>query len=155
MAFKQGNALVVGVGSYKNDPALDVPMAVADARAVADVLQDARTCGYQPGQVRFIEDATKGGLLAALEELGQGVKRNDTVFLFYCGHGALGTDSNYYLVSHDARIKGSRVEAGSGVSESELLEKLRAIKAERLLNPIDGLSVQRRRLHGIAHLAVD
>ena len=48
MAFERGNALVVGVGSYQYAPESSVPMAVADARAVADVLQDNRTCGYLP-----------------------------------------------------------------------------------------------------------
>jgi len=135
MAFEQGNALVVGVGAYQHEPEANVPMAVADARAVAQVLQDAHTCGYTPGKVQFIQDAgaTKAGLLTALDELGKRVKREDTVFFFYCGHGANGTDGNYYLVSHDARLQGSRVVAGSGISEAELLEKLRAIKAERML----------------------
>jgi uncharacterized caspase-like protein len=57
----------------------------------------------------------------------------ETVFFFYCGHGALGADGEYYLVSHDARLQDGRVVPGTGVSEGELLARLRQIKAQRML----------------------
>lgn len=133
MPFEQGHALVVGVGSYRHAPSAAVPVAVEDARAVAQVLQDPEVCGYPADQVRLLTDeaATKAGLLAALDELAGRAGEGDTVFLFYCGHGALGTDGEYYLVSHDARGSANRVEAGTGVSEAELLAKLRALPAKR------------------------
>ena len=134
MPFNPGHALLIGVGTHQFHPGIDVPIAVADAQAVAAVLRNPTLCGYPPEQVQAIHDnrATKAGILAALDHLAERTGAEDTVFLFYCGHGALGTDGNYYLVSHDARIQGSRVLAGSGVSEGELLAKLRAIPAQRL-----------------------
>ena len=133
--FTAGHALVIGVGTHQYHPAFDVPIAVADAKAVAAVLRDESACGYPAGQVRPLGrgDATKKGILSALDDLAAGVGPQDTVFLFYCGHGALGTDGNYYLVSHDARLEGGRVVAGTGVSEGELLQKVHNIKAERML----------------------
>ena len=71
--------------------------------------------------------------MSALDDLVTRTGAGDTVFLFYCGHGALGTDGNYYLVSHDARIQGGKVVAGTGVSEGELLAKLKALNAQRVL----------------------
>jgi hypothetical protein len=135
MAFTQGHALLIGVGTHQYEPRIDVPITVDDAQAVATVLQDANLCGYPAAQVKFIHDAdaTKKGILSELDELAKRVGENDTVFLFYAGHGALGEDSNYYLVSHDARINGDRVVDGTGVSEAELLEKLRSLKARRAL----------------------
>lgn len=134
MPFDQGHALVVGVSQYEHIPAADVPVALDDARLVAATLQDPLVCGYPPGQVRLLagEEATKAGILAALDELALRTGEQDTIFLFYCGHGVLGTDGEFHLVSHDARLSGGRLQAGSGVSEAELLEKLKALPARRL-----------------------
>ena len=139
MGFSQGHAIVIGVGSHQFASYIDVPISVTDAKAVVQVLQDPKVCGYPPGQVTLLHDnnATKGAILAAIRALVEDTKAEDTVFFFYCGHGALGNDGNYYLVSHDAKIDGSRVVAGTGLSESELLEQLRAIKAKRLLMVIN------------------
>ncbi len=135
MAFQKGHALVIGVGQYAHAPRANVLIAATDAKAVADVLVDPRTCGYPPEQVKLLRDdqATKAGTLAALDDLASRAGEGDTVFIFYCGHGAPGEDGNYYFVSHDARIRGGRVVAGTGVSEAELIEKLRAIQARRVL----------------------
>ena len=53
--------------------------------------------------------------------------------MFYCGHGAIGKDGKFYLVSYDAEIEASRIVPGSGVSDAELMEKLGALKAQRIL----------------------
>ena len=135
MAFTQGHALLIGVGTHDRERDLDVPITVEDAKAVAAVIADANACGYPPSQVKIIHDAgaTKAGILAELDTLAAQVGENDTVFVFYCGHGALGEDGNYYLLSHDVRLNGAKVVAGTGVSEAELLEKLRLVKAKRIL----------------------
>lgn len=133
MSFQQGHALLIGVGTHQYHPSLDVPITVADAKAVQQVLQDANLCGYPSNQVQFLKEktATKAGILSALDNLSQ-LQVADTLFLFFCGHGSLGTDGRYYLLTHDVRISGNRVQAGSGVSETELLNKLNAIPAKRL-----------------------
>lgn len=135
MAFTQGHALLIGVGSHQFHHEVDVPVTVRDAEAIAEVLQDANACGYLPEQVQLLHDAaaTKAGVLSSLDALVQQTGPDDTVLFFYCGHGALGTDGNYYLVSHDAQIQRGRVVEQTGVSEGELLEKLRQIQAQRML----------------------
>jgi hypothetical protein len=135
MAFTQGHALIVGVGSYREAPRLDVPIAAADAKAVAETLMNPALCGYPPGQVELLsgETATREGLLAALERLAQRVKPDDTAFVFHVGHGDYGTDGAYYLLSHDSRVEGGKVTAGTGVSQVELLEALKKVAAQRVL----------------------
>jgi uncharacterized caspase-like protein len=135
MAFIQGHALVIGVGTHRREPRLDVPITVEDAKAVAAVIADPSIGAYPAAQVTVIHDAdaTKDGILAGLDELAARAGENATVFVFYCGHGALGDDGNYYLLGHDVKLNGSRVAAGTGVSEAELLEKLRRFKAKRML----------------------
>lgn len=135
MAFTQGQALIIGVGTHKYESRYDVPITVLDAQAVVDTLKDNRVCGYPAGQVNFLhnETATRAGILAALDEAAQRVRPDETLFFFYCGHGAMGTDGSYYLVSHDAKLAGGRVAKDTGVSEKELIDGLRKIPAKRVL----------------------
>ncbi len=135
MAFEKGHALLIGVGLYSKIFDANVPIAAVDAQAVAEVLKDPNICGYPSGQVKLLlnESATKAGTLAALDELAGSAGEDDTVFLFYCGHGAPGEDGNYYFISHDAQAHGGRAVPGTGLSEAEFIDKLRAIKAKRVL----------------------
>ena len=45
MAFKQGHALIIGVGEYQHTPKRNVRNVVGDAEAVAQVLRDPQRCG--------------------------------------------------------------------------------------------------------------
>ena len=134
MSFDRGHALLIGVGSYAHAPRWNVPITVADAKELERVLCSPELCGYQPERVRVLHDATASqeGILAALDKLAQ-VGNDDTVFLFYCGHGACGTDGSYYLTTHETRMSGSKVIKGTGISEEELAAKLRAIRAGKVL----------------------
>lgn len=135
MAFDKGRALVIGVGTYLYVPGANIPISVADAKAVRDVLCDGNLCGYPPEQVTLLHDdgASREGILGALDTLADSTKAENTVFLYYCGHGEYGTDGNYTLTTHDAWVSGGKVAKGTGISEGELLDKLRAIPVKRLL----------------------
>jgi len=135
MTFNQGHALLIGVGSHQNAPQLNVPVTVADAKAVAEVLTNPGLGGYLPDQVRLLHDAAASsqGILGALDQLAKRTKANDTVLIFYCGHGDYGADGEYYLVSHDARLTDGKVASGSGVSQTALLTRLKTIPAQRVL----------------------
>ena len=135
MPFSGGHALSIGVGSHTNAPQLNVPISVKDAQAVADILTNEAYCGYPSSQVKVLHDgsATQEGILAELTDLAGRVKQEDTVTIFYCGHGDYGTDGEYYLVSHDAHISGNKLKAGTGVSQTALIEHLGNIPAKRVL----------------------
>lgn len=132
--FSQAHALLIGIGSYAHAPQLNVPITAADANAVATVLRDPQYCGYLPEQVALLSAAaaSRDGLLAALDRLAARVGEGDTVFVFYAGHGEYG-DDGYYLTTHDTQLAGRKVAVGTGIREAELIAKLRAIKAKRLL----------------------
>ena len=57
MAFEQGYALLIGVGTYAHHRALNVPITVADAKAVKKVLIDPSLCGYPDGHVTLLRAA--------------------------------------------------------------------------------------------------
>ncbi len=134
MTFSSAHALVIGIGSYAHAAYLDVPITAADARAIAEVLRNPQSCGYPPEQVTLLADtaASRPAILAALDTLAARVSAHDTVFVFYAGHGAHG-DDGYYLTTHDTHMAGRKVAVGTGIREAEMIAKLRAIKAQRLL----------------------
>jgi hypothetical protein len=134
MAFERGHALVIGVGSYTHIPWADIPISVTDARAMREVLVNPDLCGYPSPQVTLLHDATasKDGVLAALGALRE-TPEDHTVLLYYCGHGANGADGNYYLTTHESQVSNNKVVKGTGISEAELLDALRQIRAKRLL----------------------
>jgi hypothetical protein len=136
MTFANGHALLIGVGAYRHLPQLDVPLTAADARSVAAALRDPQLCGYPDDQVALLCDATatRAGILGALDDLAARTSEHNTIFMFYSGHGHSGEDGSYYLTSHDTSLTQSRqVAAGTGVSQQELLTRLQALKAQRVL----------------------
>jgi hypothetical protein len=118
---------VIGVGTYLYVPGANIPISVADAKAVRDVLCDGNLCGYPLEQVTLLHDdgASREGIPAALDTLADSTEAENTVFLYYCGHGEYGTDGNYHLTIHDARVSGGKVAKGTRISEGELLDGLR------------------------------
>lgn len=134
MTFDRAHALLIGIGNYAHVSQLNVPITAADARTVAAVLHDPQCCGYPPEQVTLLSGTTasRDGILAALDTLAARASEGDTVFIFYAGHGEYG-DDGYYLTTYDTRLAGRKVVVGTGLRESELIAKLRTIKAKRLL----------------------
>jgi uncharacterized caspase-like protein len=135
--FQHGHALVIGVADYQ-DPGLKlrVPITLADARGVADALRNPKVAAYPDGQVKLLLDAqaTRAGVLAALEGFAQAVRSEDTAFLFFCGHGVLGEDGLYYFTTHDTVLTaGQKARKETGVSAPQLLDLLRQVKAQRLV----------------------
>jgi hypothetical protein len=135
MAFTQGHALVVGVGTYAKLPRWNVPKTAADARAVAEVLKNPQFCGYPEGQITLLTDdkATRQGMIDALDKLAQTVGEQDTLFFFFSGHGDHDAQKRYYLTTHDTTLEDGKIAPDSALSQGELLPRLRAIKAKRLI----------------------
>jgi hypothetical protein len=136
MGFTQGHALLIGVESYLNVPELNLPNTAADACELAAILRDSRYGSYSEAQISFIDDtsATRTNILAALSKLAASTTEDDTVLLFYSGHGHYGADGAYYLTTSDTRLTNERkVIAGSAINHQELLNALQALSARRVL----------------------
>lgn len=135
MSFNQAHALLIGVGSYAYIPQANIPISKADAEHVQSLLCNPNLCGYRADHVTLLHDETarRDDIIRALGALQAGTAREDTVLVFYCGHGDYGTDGNYYLTAHDTQVTAGRVTKGTGISEGELMNLLRAIPARRML----------------------
>lgn len=134
MPFDKGYALVIGIGSYQYESKLDMLAQSMDALHLDAVLRDTSIAGYPPRQVNVLTDseATRAKILKGLTDLATVVKQDDTVLIFYCGHGMYGVDTRYYLTTHDTKLEDDKVVDGSGIADNEFLQKIREIKASRL-----------------------
>ncbi|ABS65488.1 peptidase C14 caspase catalytic subunit p20 [Xanthobacter versatilis] len=138
MQFKQGRALVIGIANYEEVRRL--PEAVLnDARDTADTLRSSSYCGYPEANVTVLTDgqATLEGIRKALADLAADATADDTVAIFFSGHGTrvgLGRAATSALVPYDCK-RGDL--AGTSLGEVELSAAISAIKASRVVVSID------------------
>lgn len=105
-------ALLVGINEYANSqdtrPIRPLRFAAGDARDLATLL--VQNGGYVPEDVQLLvnDQATREAIYTALRSLRSKVREEDTVVIFFSGHGTVGTardgTSHYYLVPYDGRI---------------------------------------------------
>lgn len=102
-------AVVIGISAYRRTD-LNLRYAADDARDFARALE--QHCGFRADHIRLLTDgeATAPAIRTALGTwLPRVAGRNDTVVVFYSGHGSPDLDGNVtedgvrkYLVTHDA-----------------------------------------------------
>lgn len=130
--FTHGHALVIGVGA-------DLPNTVDDAQGIARILADPERCAYPASQVQVCtgEGAGRSQILAALDGLAQRAAGEDTVLVYYSGHGyrvASTTGEAFYLLPYGYDLQRLYQTAVSG---AEFTAALRAIPARKLLVLLD------------------
>lgn len=125
--FNQGYAVVVGAGA-------DLPVTVADATAVADLLRDPARCGYPPAQVRLLggEGARREPVLAALDWLAASAGPAGTALVYFSGHGL--ETPGYYLLPFGYDLADL---PGSAIDGATFTAKLRAVRAKKLVVLLD------------------
>ena len=137
-SFATGHAIVIGVANYRHGSPL--PGAVLnDASDVAAVLTSSAYCGYEARNVHLLldGDATLERIRAALTSVAGASGPDDTVVIFFSGHGAnLGDpadpESALLPVECDPRTLGT-----TSLSEPEFSAALQRFTAQRLLVLID------------------
>lgn len=80
--FGRYHALVVGNEAYRQLPKLET--AIADARAIADILSN--KYGFK---VTLLTDATRYEFLSALNKLRSELTESDNLVIYYAGHGEI------------------------------------------------------------------
>ena len=130
--FTQGHALLVGVGG-------DLPNTVDDANGIAELLLDPERCAYPPSQVTLLigADATRDRVLDGLAQLAQRTGPEETVIVYFSGHGyrlASSIGTLYFLMTYGYDVNKLGETAISG---GEFVEKLRALQSRKLLLLLD------------------
>ena len=140
--------LAAGVNEYSN-PQFNLRYAVADAEDFASALQGVTRQRAPDARVELTVlrngEATKAALLKAIAALAAKVQPEDTVMIFFAGHG-LAEDKRFYLVPHDMGYTGGRDQLDAvalrtvlahGISDRELEVAVAGIDAAHLLLVID------------------
>ncbi len=132
--------VVIGINQYKNAK-YNLNYATADANAFTDALKTSAARLFSAIHVQTVADeqATKGGIIAALEKAKAQAKPQDVFVFYYAGHGVLDDKNQYYLVPHDVtQLYGNwDALAQQGLSAALLQQYSREIKAQKQLFLLD------------------
>jgi len=113
------HAVIIGINSYADSSVPDLAYARADAEALHAVLTDPTVGRFKPENVQMLldEEATNKEIRSAIgTDLPKRVAPDDTVVLFFAGHGAPVIDASggsadgieKYLVPHDGEAQDLR-----------------------------------------------
>jgi hypothetical protein len=130
-------AVIVGINQYENTR--NLKFAVKDAQDFRDYLKD--YIGIPEDHMFFLTDkeASKENIQSLLgTQLRRMASRDDTVIIFYAGHGAAETDPinpdgdgfEKYLLPHDAKLNDLYTTA---ISMNEIKTIFQRIRSERLI----------------------
>jgi len=104
-------ALIVGIGSFQDPRIPPLQFAAKDARDLATVLTDPEVGRFDPDNVTVLTDAeaTRAGILNALQDLFVRAGEEDLVLLYFSSHGSPrreegGLGGVGYLVTHDTSL---------------------------------------------------
>jgi WD40 repeat protein len=123
--------LAVGVNDYW-DSRLRLAFAVADARALGEVLQKAGENLYERVYVTTALDAdgTAANLDRTFTELGRKVRPQDVFVFFMSGHGKT-VDGRFYFIPQDFRYTGEDSIVTKGIGQDQLQQWLARIPARK------------------------
>jgi hypothetical protein len=96
--------LFIGVNQYESEEIVDLNEPVEDAKALKTVLL--KNYEFSEEHSIVLEDPTRSELIDTLENLASAVKANDSLLIFYAGHGYW--DENFkqgYWLPSDAKQK--------------------------------------------------
>ena len=123
-------ALLIGVGN-------DLPITVNDATAIYNILIDPELSGYKKENIKLLteKEATRDGILSALDELISKAGKEASVFIYYSGHGGHYEPwKQFYLVPNN--FDPDNYEE-TWVKAEELSEKIAAFDTDKLIFLLD------------------
>lgn len=128
-------ALLIGVDAPADPSLARLGSAERDTRALAAALVDPDGCAVPDSHVTCLTgaNATREAVLTALTELTTRVGTDDSIFVYFAGHG-LGRADGFFLCGADAQL--STLEA-TGVSSDDLDARLRGLAIRGVLVVLD------------------
>lgn len=137
--------LAVGINAYTN-PRYSLNYAVNDANGFVDALKAGASSIFSSISTTIINDAqaTRAGILTAIEQIKSKIKPEDVFVFYYAGHGVMSggssTDnSDFYLVPADVTrmYEADDMLKAKGISAKEIAEFSKNIKAQKQLFVLD------------------
>ena len=120
--------LFIGVNEYENEEIVDLFEPVEDAKSLRAVLL--KNYEFSDDHAILLENPTRSELIDTLENLASAVKANDSLLIFYAGHGHW--DENFkqgYWLPSDARQKSK----SSWISNATIRDYIYGIKTKHTL----------------------
>jgi uncharacterized caspase-like protein len=133
-------AVVVGIDLYQDETINPLQFARKDAGAFADVLRDLIHPSDLALRVLGDKDASRAGILAAVDETLVPGQPDDLLLFYFAGHGTrevreLGHIARRYLVPHDTWAE--RIFSGGISLESELARWHACFRARKVIIILD------------------
>ncbi|HAV13372.1 MAG TPA: hypothetical protein DCX06_07785 [Opitutae bacterium] len=132
--------LLVGINEYKN-PKYNLNYAVADAKAVSNLLQNSSKHIYTKTHVHTLtnKEATKDKILDLIDKVKSASGPRDTFIFYYAGHGVVSEDATFYLVPTEVTQLYGADEAltQKGIPSELLFAASRDIPAQKQLFILD------------------
>jgi len=125
-------ALIIGIDKYKEAPQLET--AVKDAKGVRDVL--ASRYGFRSDKIIELvnEKATRTNIESALLRLGRESKPEDSVFIYYAGHGKYDDDRN---LGWWVPVEGEPQEPATFISNASIRDYVGNMRARHVYLVVD------------------
>jgi len=126
--------LVIGIDRYQ-DARLNLRCARADAEAMRNLMLDPECGLFEADNVTLLadQDATRERIWRALAGLRRKAHKQDSVWIFYAGHGAP-EGEDFYWVPHDGDVDDLY---STGLSRKDLNRVLDDIPSERIVAFMD------------------
>lgn len=129
--------LLIGVAEYRHIKKLPF-IVINDVMQINAILTDQQYCGYKVGNVQVLldENATLENIRKALERIISDSKEEDSVLIYFSGHGGLFKDPSMYSAILPVDFLPSDSE-NSCFSDKEFSILLKKIKARKILVILD------------------
>jgi Tfp pilus assembly protein PilF len=132
-------ALVVGVDQYETKDIEALGGAVADAKAIKDVL--VKYADFPEGQVTLLVSdgaakPTKLSIMERMEAIKQAAKPTDLLLFFFAGHGVQ-VDGQRFLLTYDARINSAAAIKSTALPASTLMQEFESMKVAHRVIMVD------------------
>lgn len=120
-------ALIIGIDQYRYAPKLE--SAVRDAKGIRDVLT--ARYGFKPERIVELYDAQATGpkIQNALYRLGRDVGKDDSVLIYYAGHGQYEEDGK---LGWWVPVEGEPKEPGSFITNASIRDYINGMKARHV-----------------------
>ncbi|MEP6735456.1 MAG: caspase family protein [Chryseolinea sp.] len=130
--------LAVGINHYKNEK-LSLNYARSDAESFVDIMKEKSSQLFKA--VEFItlydEDATRAGILQALDDLSGKLNQEDVFIFYYAGHGSMVDNHFFFIPTESSRLYDQGSLNKEAIEAGVLQEKFKKIKALKQLIIMD------------------
>ena len=129
-------AVVIGIRKYQDDRIPELKYTTVDAEEIYNILTDPQYGNFPKNQVKLLidEQATDNNIKSAIGTwLRRNTRKDDTVIIFFAGHGAP-EDEKTYWVTYNANIDDLY---GTALSNDEIADMLDRVEANKMIALLD------------------